>query len=142
MYSILDEINRKNDKYNNNITKIGELEKENDRLIAEICYTIKNSKNNILEEIDLNKDYLKMLPNTGQSVDFVMKKLSNDEIDISSAKFVIELLVEIEKHNSNISRKSSLKGRNTNTSTAKGLWNKLTDRFMEMTIEENCENDY
>lgn len=47
----LDEITRKEEKYNNNIQKISIIEKENERLMAEMCCNIKNSQDNILEEI-------------------------------------------------------------------------------------------
>lgn len=55
MFDILGEITKRNERYNNNITKISVLEEENDRLMAEICCDIQNSKNDILKEIkDIN----------------------------------------------------------------------------------------
>ena len=56
MRSILDEITEKNKEYDNNIIKMSVLEERNDRLMAEICYDIIKSRNNILKEIEENKD--------------------------------------------------------------------------------------
>lgn len=138
MFDILDEITRKNEKYNNNIIKISVLEEDNDRLMAEICYDIRNSKNDILKEININEDYLKLLPKTAGSLEFVIKALSNDEVNnIASAKLVMEVLLEIEKHNNSItSKNNNIREKNINKSSSKGLINKFTE-----IVKESLEND-
>lgn len=137
MLSILDEITQKNDKYNNNITKISVLEEENDRIMAEICYDIKNSKNSILEEIKRNKDYLELLPKTASLLEGVENAISNDEVNSSSAKLVIEVLSEIENHKESIkSKEENIEDKNINLSGSRGLFNKFTQ-----IVKESLEYD-
>lgn len=120
----LDEITRKEEKYNNNIQKISIIEKENERLMAEMCCNIKNSQDNILEEIKKNQDYLKFLPEISPILEMVQDALSNDTIDISSAKLTLEILHEIQKHN--LENQDNLSNKNINKSAIEGLIDKFS----------------
>lgn len=120
----LDEITRKEEKYNNNIQKISIIEKENERLMAEMCCNIKNSQDNILEEIKKNQDYLKFLPEISPILEMVQDALSNDTIDISSAKLTLEILHEIQKHN--LENQDNLSNKNINKSAIDGLIDKFS----------------
>lgn len=138
MFDILGEITKRNERYNNNITKISVLEEENDRLMAEICCDIQNSKNDILKEIKDNQEYLNMLSKTAGSLDVVIKAISNNEVNnISIAKLVIEVLLEIEKHDNSIkNKKKSIREKNINKSNSKGFLNKFTE-----IVKGDLEND-
>lgn len=120
----LDEITQKEEKYNNNIQKISIIEKENERLMAEMCCNIKNSQDNILEEIKKNQDYLKFLPEISPILEMVQDALSNDTIDISSVKLILEILHEIQKHN--LENQDNLSNKNINKSAIKGIIDKFS----------------
>lgn len=120
----LDEITQKEEKYNNNIQKISIIEKENERLMAEMCCNIKNSQDNILEEIKKNQDYLKFLPEISPILEMVQDALSNDTIDVSSAKLTLEILHEIQKHN--LENQDNLSNKNINKSAIEGIIDKFS----------------
>lgn len=120
----LDEITQKEEKYNNNIQKISVIEKENERLMAEMCCNIKNSQENILEEIKKNQDYLKFLPEISPILEIVQDALSNDTIDISSAKLTLEILHEIQRHN--LGNQDNLSNKNINKSAIEGIIDKFS----------------
>ncbi|MCM1234235.1 MAG: hypothetical protein NC489_29375 [Ruminococcus flavefaciens] len=130
MYEIVNELARKNDKYNNNIEKISVLETENDRLMAEIYLDIKNAGNDILKEIYQNEEYLKLLPAISPSLDIVIEAISNEEVNNQSiAKLIIEILMEIKVHGNNVKKDES-------KSTSKNF----LDKFVKI-VKEDLEND-
>ena len=138
MYDIVNELTRKNDKYNNNIEKISVLENENDRLMAEICLDIKNAGNDILKEINKNEEYLKLLPAISPSLDIVIKAISDGEVNNGSiAKLIIEILMEIKVHDNNVKwQQSNLRDKDESKSTSKNLF----DKFVKI-VKEDLEND-
>lgn len=131
MRSILDEITEKNKEYDNNIIKMSVLEERNDRLMAEICYDIIKSRNNILKEIEENKDYLKLLPKTAATVDGVIEYISNDELNSSNVKLIIEILLEIQKHN------NYNKDENMKLSIPKRIFDKYAKKIKESLGNDN-----
>lgn len=101
MRSILDKIAQKEEKYNNNIAEISKLETDNSRIMADICCDIRNSKIDILKEIETNNYYLKKLPQTTDLIDEIVEIISDDKVDDSNAKIVIQVLKEIRYRNNN-----------------------------------------
>lgn len=79
-----------------------------------------------------------MLSKTAGSLDVVIKAISNNEVNnISIAKLVIEVLLEIEKHDNSIkNKKKSIREKNINKSNSKGFLNKFTE-----IVKGDLEND-
>lgn len=131
---ILYELVRSEKKFDNNQSKIAKLENTNDSLTSEICWTIHNSKNAILQQIEDNREYLNLHPGFSNTVDDINEWISQDQIDnISRAKTVIRILTEIDSHNQNIDAHQD-----NNFFTLKP--SKVIDKMAKALLKEELDN--
>ena len=135
MFDKFSDIVNKNEKYDNNIKQIALLEEINVEIASEIFFDINNSREDILSELNKNKDFLKTHSKFSNLIDKVIKELSENYIDdITKAKLILEILKSIERHE--IDMRNYEKKTNCNKSDSRGLF----DIFTKI-VKESLNND-
>lgn len=135
MFDKFSDIVNKNEKYDNNIKQIALLEETNVEIASEIFFDINNSREDILSELNKNKDFLKTHSKFSNLIDKVIKELSENYIDdITKAKLILEILKSIERHE--IDMRNYEKKTNCNKSDSRGLF----DIFTKI-VKESLNND-
>lgn len=135
MFDRFSDIINKNEKYDDNIKQIALLEETNSEIISEMFFDINDSKEEILSELNKNKDFLKTHSKFSHSIDKVIEQLSENFVDdIGMAKLIVEILRSIESHENNL--RNYEKKTNCNKSDAKGWFRTFTKL-----VKENLDND-
>lgn len=128
IWGIIGNIDNQVDQYDNNLRQINRLESEEDRLLSELCYTIFSSKQEILQLLEDNSQYLSFLP-SASVLDNVIDDLNNDKIKtMAQVKLLQQLLDAINKHK--VQTKRNLE-RSQNENVLK--------RFTRL-VREDCED--
>jgi hypothetical protein len=121
-------IGRQIDQYDNNLRKIAQLDAEDARILSEACYAIFTKKQDIIDTLENNRQYLSFLP-SASILSNVIDDLNNDSIrTIEQVKLLQQLLDAIVKHEDE-DKKNLNSSKNTN----------VFARFTRL-VREECED--